>query len=158
MDLNRILLNIVPFLSLFTLLGWLAWLWFERQASLASMRAKTRNAFYNQLLERLSTANEFIEFLESEKGRELMRDLAPERTDAHRRVLKTTRNGIMALCVGVVLIVVGLLLGPVHTAVTVWGAVAAGCGAGFLLSARISYKLALQWGLIQSHEAGKTAP
>ena len=79
MDLNRILLNIVPFLSLFTLLGWLAWLWFERQASLASMRAKTRNAFYNQLLERLSTANEFIEFLESEKGRELMKDLAPER-------------------------------------------------------------------------------
>ena len=158
MDLNRILLNIIPFLSLFTLLGWLAWLWFERQSGMANMRAKTRTAFYNQLLERLSTAKEFIEFLESEKGKELMKDLAPERTDAHRRVLKTTRNGITALCVGVVLIVVGLLLGPVHTAVAVWGAVSAGCGAGFLLSARISYKLALQWGLIQSREAGKTAP
>jgi len=155
MDISYFISRLLPVLAFFTLIGWLAWLWFQRQQMRTQSLLRVRMALYNGLIARLSTAKDFVLFLESEQGCELMNDLTNERRVVHEPIFRSLRRGIILLCVGVAMMAVGYLMGPAHYVVVNWGGVAVGFGIGYLVSARASAMLARRWGLVPSVETAK---
>ena len=137
-----ILALLVPF-ALFTMIFGIVWLWYRHRQ--AKIRAQAE--FHRQLLEKFGSGREFVDFLESKGSQRFLEEMWSQGTGPHR-ALDTMRNGIIMSALGLGM----LVLSWWTRGMRVPGVIVLALGAGFLISAVISHRLAKRWGEKQETE------
>jgi hypothetical protein len=120
-------------LAFWGILGWFAYL------AASMVRRKQKNDMQKALLEKFSSAHDFAEFMQSPAGQKYVLNF----TDAVTGPLNSIMNAIK---IGIVLLFAGAALVASGQRHSLWlldtmGMVATCVGAGFLISAAISYLL-----------------
>ncbi len=114
---------------------------------------RTRVEVYNKLIDKFGTAPEFIGFLQSDAGLRFIEEHTVEVSLPLSKILSSIRLGVGLALVGGGMLIVGNIWdrdlgGDLYIILTVGGTIGVTAGAGFLISAFISYKLCRYWGLI----------
>ena len=120
-------------LAAWGLFGWIVYL-------VASMvRRKQKNDMQKALLEKFSSAHDFAEFMQSPAGQKYVLNFTDEVTGPLNSIMNAVRIGIVLLFAGAALVASGQR----HSMwfVDTMGMLSTCVGAGFLVSAAISYLL-----------------
>jgi hypothetical protein len=105
---------------------------------------------HTRLLDRFTASQELIAFLEGESGRRYFEALQSDLKDPLTRVLNGIQLGVVLFLLGVAFVAVraGQTDEVARNALLIIGVVGIALGAGFLISAVISYRLCKSWGLL----------
>ncbi len=134
-------------LSAWGLVGWVVYL-------IASMiRRKQKNDMQKALLEKFSSAHDFAEFMQSPAGQKYVLNFADEVTGPFDSIVNAVKIGIVLLFAGAALVASGQRHGMWF--VDTLGMLATCVGAGFLISAAISYLLYRRMKSADSQSTGK---
>lgn len=115
------------------LVGWVAYL------AASMVRRKQKNDMQKALLEKFSSAHDFAEFMQSPAGQKYVLNFTDEVTGPLNSIMNAVRIGIVLLFAGAALVASGQR----HSMwfVDTMGMLSTCVGAGFLVSAAISYLL-----------------
>jgi hypothetical protein len=104
--------------------------------------------FHNRLLDKLGSAKDFSDFLQSDGGARFLESLSTEKVNPNQRILGSIQTGTVLLMLGFGLLVLGWTYGERFDAFVVLGTVGFTLGLGFLISAVISYRLTRMMGVL----------
>ena len=132
---------------IFGVFGWIVWV-----ITTNIRRSKTARAvadLHAKLLDRCSNNNELLMYLESESGRRFLESATTGGGTPLTRILNAVQAGAVLLLFGIAMVIVRLALQDTdaQNVLVVLGAAALSIGAGFLVSAAISYTLCKSWGI-----------
>jgi len=104
-----------------------------------------------KLLDRFTNNQELVAFLDGPAGKRFFESLNFDLADSVNRILNAVQLGIALLLLGFALLAVRVTQDDrfVRDILLTVGAPAIGVGAGFLVSAVISYRLCRSWGLVK---------
>jgi hypothetical protein len=139
---------LIGFLGFFLLVGWAIATVAEGRRRMVAL--KTRSELNNKILEKYGSAREFLDFLQSEAGQKFLDTVTVEPSSPATRVLGAVHKGVIAVSVGVGLLSIPVLMGDNTEIFKVFGILTLSLGAGFLISALLSYRLSRSLGLIPS--------
>src|SRR5262245_46938992 len=142
---------ILPTLS--AALGWVVWTVVDGRRRWLTVKA--RSEFYNRMMDKFGASRELVEFLQTEGGLRLLETFSTERVGPMDRILGSIQKGAILSIVGLACLLLGWKYRFDEDVFTVIGALVLALGAGFLVSAGISYRLSKGWGLLAGVEAGK---
>jgi hypothetical protein len=139
-------------LGLFAMLSWIAWVVVEGRRR--RERLKLMTEFHNRLLDKIGSAREFGEFLQTEGGERFLDSLSIERSRPTERILRSIQAGVVLSLLGLTLLLLAwsfddrvfLLVGAMGLAI----------GAGFLVSSVLTLRLSRAWGLIEGGESARS--
>lgn len=143
--------TLIP-ITLFVMIGFVLFSFIRARQGrhAAEMQAQLQQ----KMLDRFSNSQDLIAFLQTPEGRRYLDRFteAPVSRPVDR-TLGSVRTGIIVTFIGAGLLVMGALLGYEldENAPLLFGLLAVFLGAGFLVSAFASHRLALQWGLLDQH-------
>ncbi len=141
---------LVIFLSLFGVVAWFLWLDSKRKHAFITARAELQN----RLLEKFASPQDVAQFLQTEGGRRFLQGLTSEHRPAGRRILWAMQIGVVLSCLGLAAIGLGLMY-PEHGGGAnpgiIMGILGLSLGVGFLVSAAISYRLSVNWGILETN-------
>lgn len=131
----------------FGLFGWAAYL------GMVIVKRKQKNDMQKALLDKFSSAHDFAEFMQSPAGQKYVLNFADEVTGPFNSIMNAVKIGIVSLFAGAALVASGQRHG-------IWlldtmGMLATCVGAGFLISAAISYLLYRRMRSTDSQSTGK---
>ncbi len=151
--------EIILFPALFALIGWVLWLWMKRFQALQQERMKQLE-IQLELARKFSASNEFIEFVQSEQGKQVFSqtEMKPQ-----LKVLRFLTASVILILVGAGMLINGYSyhnetdLNFVNKArdLYYWGSMAIAIGSGLLINAGITLRLARKWNLFNGR--GQTA-
>ncbi len=123
---------------------------------------RTRAELYNRLLDKFGSAAEFVDYLESETGRQFVDEITVQGAAPTGKILGSIQKGVVMMLVGFGLLVLGNLFdknlgGDLFIALIVGGTIALMLGIGFLISTAVTYRLSKSWGLIGADAKSKDA-
>jgi hypothetical protein len=147
--------NLAPLLATlgsFAMFSWIAWVVVEGRRR--RERLKLMTEFHNRLLDKIGSAREFGEFLQTEGGNRFLDSLSIERSRPTERILRSIQTGVVLSLLGLTLLLLRWWTGG--EAFTVIGALGLAIGVSFLVSSLVSYRLSKTWGLIQGGESGRS--
>ena len=138
---------------IFGVFGWVVWV-----ITTNIRRSKAARAvadLHAKLLDRCSSNNELLMYLESESGRRFLESASTSGATPFTRILNAVQAGAVLLLFGIGMVIVRLALEDTdaRNVLVVLGAAALSLGAGFLVSAAISYALCKSWGILKPGEA-----
>ncbi len=134
-------------LGIFILVGWLSYIRYLRY----QFNVNNANARFNSLLDKLGNNDEFLAFLQSAKGRELVKALTSAATSTKVPILVMISSGIIFLAVGLG----GFFITAFFEDDFIYGAVMmSAIGAGFLSASLITLRLSRKWGIFETDENG----
>lgn len=108
----------------------------------------------DKLLDKLGNSPEALEYLHSDAGEKLFKQLGAERSNPYKRILTALQAGSVILLLGVGFIVVpNLVVFEDSQGFTVIGVLAVCLGLGFLASSAAALFFSKSWGLINGNEA-----
>lgn len=156
--------GIMPFLipilisiSFIVLAGWLISVCVN--ALRHRMNVRTQTELHNRLLEKFDSASEFAAYLQTEAGQRFFDSLVSERITPMSKILGSIQNGTILTLLGAGLLLLGIIYRATDEGVfTIFGVIALALGAGFLISAGISYRLSKTWGLFDATGSAGHAP
>lgn len=152
---------IVP--SFFFLIGWVVYVIVDGQRRRQQMRLATE--FHGKLLDRIGSATEFGEFLNTDGGAKFLDSLTVEREgEPHTRILRAVQTGLVGLALGVgMFVLIGstdLTFGApdvferdTEDGLAVLATIATSIGVGLLLAAGASLGLSKRLGLINGEHS-----
>lgn len=114
---------------------------------------RTRAEIIDRLIDKFGTTPEFMSFLQSDTGMNLLEGHAVAPPALSMKILSAMQKGLILTFLGAGLIIIGRIFGDsLGTDLYIWlsvgGTTAAMAGIGFLISSAISYRLAKMWGLL----------
>lgn len=123
-------------------------------------QARIAAEFHTKLLDRIGSAQEFGEFLNTSGGAKFLDSLTIEREGGpHVRILRALQSGLVlfALGVGLFLLASNRDLPYANDGIVVFATIASSIGAGLLVSAGASYGLSKRLGLIDGESDRRSA-
>jgi len=138
--------DMAPVLACFAIIGgicWVAWVIISNRRRREWIQASSE--FHRRLLDKLGSAGEFSEFLESDGGRRFLKSMSSEQGSTQRRILSALQAGMVLSFLGLGLLIVGHFVPYDDGAFSIMGAIALSTGLGFLVSAMVSRRLTSQW-------------
>ena len=158
--MNDFLIVLVIFSTVFGSIVWVAYLIVSAIRARQQVRLSTE--FHAKLLERIGSARELGELLNTEGGRNLLETLVVDRTPApHQRILRAAQSGTVLVTVGIG-ILVALMFAVrdwpkgVGSGIFVVATVVVATGAGLLLSAIVSHSISKRLGLLDAAASPRT--
>lgn len=146
--------ELIP-ITLFLVIGWIS------TATVTNVRrAKVARAvaeLHAQVLNKCSSSQDLIMYLESPSGRQFMQAATIDTANPFQRILSAYQAGIITLLVGIAALLVrraGFEPDP-DRFFLIMGALAIAVGTGFLISAASSYVLCKNWGLLKAAEPNR---
>ena len=135
----------------FSTFSWVVWVVFHtiRRYKVA----KLQNEMHKRLLEKFSSGDLFLAFLQSEAGKKFLNSLTAEQTTPYGRILSATSTGAVLIFLGAAILVLRGRVSEGQETFLVFGTVIIGIAIGFLASALTSYLLSKSWGLLNSRDA-----
>jgi len=132
---------------MFATIGWVVYLAADMSKRQRRMRAQAE--LHGRLLDKFSSAREVVEFLQTPSGAKFVDSISSDREEPASGILRSTHRGII-----LVIVAVGCLLLSWHYRSTdnpllVIGVLLLCLGIGFLISARVSYRLSKTLDLAQ---------
>jgi hypothetical protein len=107
-----------------------------------------------KLIDKFGSAEEVVRYLESSAGQRLLDGQASAPASPHARILDSIHTGILILMGGAGLVVAGNVSDDqVRQTMHVLGMVGVVLGAGYLISAGVSWALLRAWGRLQAPES-----
>ncbi len=114
--------------------------------------AKTQAQVQMKLLEKFSSGQDLLAYLNSEAGKRFLETTAIEQVRANPigRILTSVQVGVILAVAGVALFFMGRQFPDAVRGFVAFGTLALALGVGFLLSAGVSYRLSKSFGLLES--------
>lgn len=135
----------------FTMIAFIVWTvvssWQRHQ------QLKLMAEFNGRLIERIGSVKDFNEFLQTEGGANLLKNLTIERgaTSVHERILRASGLGVVFVALSFGFLFLGWYYTFTdHDVFTVLGVIVLSLGVGCILSSGISYRLAKALGVLGS--------
>ena len=122
---------------------------------------KARADVHTHLVERFGSAPEFVQFLQTDGGRQLLENITTEQSPAAQGILGSIERGCLLTLLGLGLLLMGYFViseaarRDAVTSVYLFGGVSLSLGIGYLITAGISYRLSRAWGLLAGTGLGK---
>ncbi|HEY3177188.1 MAG TPA: hypothetical protein VGK94_15660 [Candidatus Polarisedimenticolia bacterium] len=138
-------------IAMFSAIGWVVWTLASATKSRHMVRAMTE--FHNRLLDKIGSAKDFSDFLQSEGGERFLKSVSLDKVNPNERILSAIQTGLVLAFLGIGLLFLGWEFEFDQHAFTVMGTVALAVGGGFLVSSIISHRLSKAWGLLNGREA-----
>lgn len=145
------LVAIIVIPSLVLMVGWLVWMLTRTN----HLKAKARIELQKRLLERLNSAQEVVQLMQTEEGRQLLEALTIERTTPLEQILSSVRNGVILTVVGLGGMSLRLFFPTGFGLFIVIGVFLGSLGMGFLVSAGVAYALSKSWDLLGSPQSDR---
>jgi len=123
-------------------------LFFIVWAILEWRKMRHKSKLQSQIVDKFSTAKELNDFLQSQEGNTFLKFLKFNGLAPREKIMSSLTRGVILSALGIALIVIGGLLTEEMMYFFSAGIVVIALGAGFLISALISYKLSKKWGII----------
>lgn len=136
-------------LGMIALIGWLNHLRYQR----FQLNAKFRNERFNHVIDRFGNEKDFLEFLQSEKGMQIMSVLTFPPTSTKVPVLVMISSGVVAMAMGAGAFVLAYLK---DSDLLFPGVFLSAAGLGLLVAAAISHHLSRKWGVFEEHNFSET--
>ena len=144
--------EVVLMISVTALTAWILWLVFKRFQVQTVARAQRAETF-NRLIDKFGTAQEFVDFLQSDAGRKILEDPLTPRPDPKTSVRRFVASGIILIALGKALLLNALRLRGqtdinfVREAMGLnyWGTIFVGGGAALMLVGVVWYFMAKRW-------------
>ena len=113
--------------------------------------ARVQSEIHSKLIEKIGSSPEFLTFLGSESGKQLVAALGIEQPgrDPYGRLLSSVQAGVILLFVGLAFLILGGHFTNAAEGFFILGGLAVALGAGFLISAGLSYRLSKSFGLFE---------
>lgn len=138
--------NMLTLMAMFTAVGWVVWVLVNGIKTRHTVRAMTE--FHNRLLDKMGSAKDFAEFLQSEGGNRFLQSVTLKKVNPNQRILGAIQTGLVFAFLGLGLLFLGWEFDFDEHGFTVLGTLALALGGGFLVSSLISYRLSKAWGLL----------
>lgn len=90
------LVAIIVIPSLCLMIGWLVWILTRTN----HLKTQARIDLHRRLLEKLNSAQDVVQLMQSEEGRQFLEALAMERTNSLEQILGSVRKGVILTMVG----------------------------------------------------------
>ena len=122
--------------------------------------ARMQSEVHKHLIEKVSSSQELLTFLDSESGKQLVASIGIEQPSRHpqSRILTSVQIGVILVCVSIAFLLIGANVADVAEGFKITGALGLALGIGFLISAGLSYRLSKKFGLLDSERSmGKLA-
>ncbi len=143
------LLPILISISFIVMVGWVIGVCVSAMRHRVNVRTQTE--LHNRLLEKFDSASEFAAYLQTEAGQRFFDSLISDRVTPMSKILGSIQNGTILSILGMGLLFLGVIYRASDEGVfTIFGVIALALGAGFLISAGISYRLSKTWGLFDA--------
>ncbi|HEY7169413.1 MAG TPA: hypothetical protein VH417_01130 [Vicinamibacterales bacterium] len=158
--MEEVLIVSVLFPTIFGSMVWIVYLIVS--AIRARQQTRLSTEFHAKLLERIGSARELGELLNTEGGRNLLETLVVDRTPApQQRILRAAQSGTVLVTVGIgvwLALMVAVRDWPrgVGSGVFVIASVIVATGAGLLLSAKVSHSISRNLGLLERSDPSRT--
>ena len=112
--------------------------------------ARTQAEVHSRLIEKVGSSQEFLTFLDSESGKQLVASIGIEQPsrNPYNRILASVQAGVILVCVSIALLFLGVSYADVAEGFKVLGGLGLALGIGFLISAGLSYRLSKSFGLL----------
>lgn len=147
----RELAPVLVVMTIFATLGWTVHVlvdWRRRRE-----RLKVFTDFHSRLIDRMGSAKEFAEFLQTSGGQNFLDTLSVERGHPADRIARAVQVGIILTSVGLALfLATNRVATEIEGGYYVLSSIILALGIGFLLSAVSSYALARTFGLLHKAE------
>lgn len=140
-------------LGFFTLIGWVTHVIVDGRRR--RERLKVFTDFHSKLIDRLGSAKEFGEFLQSDGGQRFLATMSTERGGPQAGILRSLHTGVIMLTLGFGLLLLSRLDlwgHEGHAFLLLTGVVVESLAIGFLLSAFLSWRLSRAIGLVAPEE------
>jgi hypothetical protein len=152
------LIVLVIFSTVFGSISWVASLIVSAIRSRQQVRLSA--AFHTKLLERIGSARELGELLNTEGGRNLLETLVVDQTPApHLRILRAAQTGTVLVTVGIGILLARLFsVWPpeVASGLSMIATVIVATGSGLLVSAKVSHSISKKLGLLNAASSPRT--
>ncbi len=144
--------ELVLMVAVTLLTAWILWLVFKRFQVQTHARAQ-RTETFNRLIDKFGTAQEFVDFLQSDAGRRVLEDPVAPPADPRTSVRRYVACGIILLALGKALLLNALRLrGQTDVnfvreamGLNYWGTIFVGGGAALILVGILWYFMAKRW-------------
>jgi cbb3-type cytochrome oxidase subunit 3 len=138
------------FMALFALAGWFFWLDSKRRLSQTQAQADLQN----RLLEKFASPQDVAQFLQTEGGSRFLQGLTADGRHTGRRIMTAMQIGVVLTLLGAAAIGLDVVYSGRSHPGAILGTLIVALGAGFLISAALSYKLSKSWGLLPTVTPG----
>lgn len=133
-------------LGFFTMVGWIVHVIVDGRRRRERIRVFTE--FHARLLDRIGSAREFGEFLQTEGGARFLDSLSLEGTTPKLRILRSLQTGIVLLTFGAGCLVVGRTYQFDVEGFTILGTLTVSLSIGFIAASAVAYRLSKTMGLL----------
>ena len=103
---------------------------------------------HRELLDKFGSAQELLEYLESDAGKKILEVAPAEKTRPHARILTSIQTGIILGLAGGAFYFMRNLIEDAYEGFTFMGVLGIALGVGFVVSAVVAFALSKSWGLI----------
>src|SRR5688572_25718655 len=128
------------------------WVWINGRQKTRTIQAMSE--FHNRLLEKIGSAKDFADFMQSDGGARFLDSMTLERTDPNQRILGSIQTGAVLLMLGLGLLGCAFLT---EKGFEIWmflGSISGSLGLGFLISSAVTYHLSRKLGLLEERRRG----
>lgn len=150
--------DLIPIVALLSVFGSISWIvWVITDALRQRHQLRVASEFHTKLLDRLSSARDLGEFLNSEGGVRFLNSLSGGGPRAPQtRIVRATVSGVVLLVVGVSLFLF-VQVNPdmwrdVQRSMNFVATIALALGLGLILAAGAAYALSRRMGLLDAHD------
>lgn len=143
------LVPIIVIPSLCLMIGWLAWMLTRTN----HLKTQARIELHRRLLEKINSAQEVVQLVQTEEGRQFLEALAMEQTNTLEQILGSVQKGVILTMVGLGALSLRLFFPTGFGVFIVIGIFVGAVGLGFLVSSGVAYRLSKSWDLLESRKA-----
>ena len=146
--------EVVIFPIMFGLFGFIAWIIFTTIGRYKT--AKLQAGVQTKLLEKFGSGQDLLAYVQSDAGKRFSESLAMEQRTPYGRILGAAQAGVILVLLGLALLFLrGRVVGA-EQGFLVSGTITLSLGAGFALSAALSYFLSKSFGLLSGTIADRS--
>jgi hypothetical protein len=138
--------DLVIFPIIFVLFGFVVWTVFSTIRRYKT--AKLQAGLQTKLLEKFSSGQELLAYVQSDAGRQLMESLTMEQRTPHGRILGAAQAGVILVLLGLALLFLRGRVSGGEDGFLASGTIILSLGVGFGLSSALSYFLSKSFGLL----------
>jgi hypothetical protein len=111
--------------------------------------ARVQSEVHSRLIDKVGSSQEFLTFLDSESGKQLVASIGIEQPsrNPYNRILASVQAGTILLLLGIAFLFLAFVISSGQDGFVILGSLGIALGAGFLISAGLSYRLSKSFGL-----------
>jgi hypothetical protein len=138
---------------LFGVIGWIVNIAVTSGRQKAQLKATAE--FQAKILEKMGSAKDFGEFLETDGGKRFLGSLTIEGPSAKTRIVRSAEQAVICLSVGIGFLLLGSWFEEYRIGMVVIGTIVTACGIGWSISCASSYFLSKSFGLFEPPDGRK---